>query len=87
MVLIDEWVAYARQLHDDADLPAGSFAIQSTFAQALTESAKLSNNCLLVISLPASETADEADTAEVGGLRGQEALNSLRGVVCRVETP
>src|SRR5439155_6615199 len=25
LILIDEWVAYARQLHDAADLPAGSF--------------------------------------------------------------
>src|SRR6266851_2575638 len=39
LVLIDEWVAYARQLHDQSDLPAGSFETQFTFAQALTESA------------------------------------------------
>jgi hypothetical protein len=53
LILIDEWVAYARQLHDQSDLPAGSFETQFTFAQALTESAKLAGNCLLVISLPA----------------------------------
>ena len=41
LILIDEWVAYARQLHDAADLPAGSFETHFTFAQALTESAKL----------------------------------------------
>ena len=41
LILIDEWVAYARQLHDQSDLPAGSFETQFTFAQALTESAKL----------------------------------------------
>ena len=41
LVLIDEWVAYARQLHEQSDLPAGSFETQFTFAQALTESAKL----------------------------------------------
>ncbi len=40
LILIDEWVAYARQLHDQSDLPAGSFETQFTFAQALTESAK-----------------------------------------------
>ena len=50
LILIDEWVAYARQLHDQSDLPAGSFETQFTFAQALTESAKLAGNCLLVIS-------------------------------------
>ncbi|HBY95694.1 MAG TPA: hypothetical protein DEP84_17360 [Chloroflexi bacterium] len=30
LVLIDEWVAYARQLHDQSDLPAGSFETQFT---------------------------------------------------------
>src|SRR5262245_31754615 len=34
LVLVDEWVAYARQLHDKADLPAGSFETHFTFAQA-----------------------------------------------------
>ncbi|MGH6678697.1 MAG: Swt1 family HEPN domain-containing protein, partial [Bradyrhizobium sp.] len=28
LVLIDEWVAYARQLHDQSDLPAGGFETQ-----------------------------------------------------------
>jgi hypothetical protein len=51
LILIDEWVAYARQLHDAADLPAGSFETHFTFAQAITESAKLAKNCLLVIRL------------------------------------
>ena len=40
LILIDEWVAYARQLHDQSDLPAGTFETQFTFAQALTEAAK-----------------------------------------------
>ena len=82
LVLIDEWVAYARQLHDQSDPPAGSFETQFTFAQALTESAKLAKNCLLVISLPASDTAGsphtQADDVEVGGLRGREALDRLQ---------
>ena len=84
LILIDEWVAYARQLHDAADLPGGSFETQFTFAQALTEAAKLAGNCLLVISLPASDT--QADDVEVGGLRGREALDRLRNVVGRVES-
>ena len=49
---------FARQaIHEQSDLPAGSFETQFTFAQVLTESAKIANNCLLVISLPASDTA------------------------------
>lgn len=90
LVLIDEWVAYARQLHDQSDLPAGSFETQFTFAQALTESAKLAKNCLLVVSLPASDTAGsphtQADDVEVGGIRGRESLDRLRNVIGRVES-
>src|SRR5258708_33331351 len=56
LILIDARVASARQLHDAAELPAGSFETHFTFAQALTESAKLAKRCLLVISLPASDT-------------------------------
>ena len=90
LILIDEWVAYARQLHDQSDLPAGGFETQFSFAQVLTESAKLANNCLLVISLPASDTAGsphtQADDVEVGGQRGREALDRLRNVVGRIES-
>jgi len=90
LILIDEWVAYARQLHDQSDLPAGGFETQFTFAQLLTESAKLANNCLLVISLPASDTTGsphtQADDTEVGGQRGREALDRLRNVVGRLES-
>jgi predicted AAA+ superfamily ATPase len=90
LVLIDEWVAYARQLHDQSDLPAGSFETQFSFAQVLTESAKLVDDCLLVISLPASDTSASpharADDVEVGGQRGREALDRLRNVVGRVES-
>ncbi|HEX6899320.1 MAG TPA: Swt1 family HEPN domain-containing protein [Thermoanaerobaculia bacterium] len=90
LILIDEWVAYARQLHDQSDLPGGGFETQFTFAQVLTESAKLATNCLLVISLPASDTAGSphtrADDVEVGGQRGREALDRLRNVVGRVES-
>ncbi|MFN3327050.1 MAG: ATP-binding protein, partial [Bryobacteraceae bacterium] len=90
LILVDEWVAYARQLHDQSDLPGGSFETQFSFAQALTESAKLAKNCLLVVSLPASDTAGsphtQADDVEVGGLRGREALDRLRNVVGRLES-
>jgi predicted AAA+ superfamily ATPase len=90
LLLIDEWVAYARQLHDESDLPAGSFETMFTFAQALTESAKAAKNCLLVVSLPASDTGasphTSADDVEVGGIRGREALDRLRNVVGRVES-
>lgn len=89
LILIDEWVAYARQLHDAADLPGGTFETHFSFAQALTESAKLAKQCLLVISLPASDTTSsphtQADDVEVGGERGRAALDRLRNAIGRLE--
>jgi hypothetical protein len=87
LILIDEWVAYARQLHDNRDLPGGDFETHFSFAQALTESAKSAKQCLLVISLPASDTTGSphaiADDVEVGGARGppapRKALKSSGG--------
>ena len=91
IVLIDEWVAYARQLHDQKDLPGGDFETQFSFAQALTESAKLAKNCLLVVSLPASDTPESphaaGDDEEVGGERGRAALLRLRNVIGRLDAP
>ena len=91
LILVDEWVAYARQLEDRSDLPAGSFETQFSFAQNLTESVKQVGNCLLVVSLPASsdrgetqwDSADAMDE-EVGGIRGRQALDRLRNVLGRV---
>jgi hypothetical protein len=80
LILIDEWVAYARQLHDTNDLPGGTFDTHFTFAQTLSESAKNAKNTLLVVSIPASNI-------EIGGERGKEALNRLKNAIGRVESP
>jgi predicted AAA+ superfamily ATPase len=89
LILIDEWVAYARQLHDQSDLPGGSFETHFSFAQTLTEAAKAAKHCVLVISLPASDTTGSphaiAEDVEVGGERGRMALDRLRNAVGRVE--
>jgi predicted AAA+ superfamily ATPase len=77
IVLIDEWVAYARQLRDDGDrLAGGDFDTQFTFAQALTEAAAAAKNTVVLISIPASDI-------EVGGDRGRAALEKLKNVVTR----
>src|SRR5437899_5214994 len=80
LILIDEWVAYARQLFHLSDLPAGSFDTHFTFAQTLTEATKAVPQTLLVISIPVSE-------AEVGGEGGKAALDRLRNAIGRVHSP
>jgi predicted AAA+ superfamily ATPase len=79
LILIDEWVAYARQLHEGSDLPAGSFDTQLTFAQAVSEAAKAARRALLVVSIPVSEN-------EVGGQWGHAALARLKNAIGRVES-
>ena len=80
LILIDEWVAYARQLHYEKDLPAGDFDTHFTFAQTISESAKNADKTLLVVSIPASDI-------EIGGDKGFEALNRLKNAIGRVESP
>jgi hypothetical protein len=96
VILIDEWVAYARQLPDDPDeaatagITGGTFDTQFTFAQSLTEAAKATSGIVLAISIPASETGKDpnaivaGNAEEVGGRRGLEALQRLQNVVRRV---
>lgn len=79
LILIDEWVAYARQLRDDGNLPAGTFDTQFTFAQAISESAKAAKNTLLIVSIPSSDN-------EIGGEWGQKALARLKNAIGRVES-
>lgn len=80
LILVDEWVAYARQLHPENDLPSGSFDTHITFAQTLSESAKNADRTLLIVSIPASEI-------EKGGERGHEATERLKNAIGRVESP
>jgi predicted AAA+ superfamily ATPase len=87
LILMDEWVAYARQLHERNDLCGGSFDTQFTFAQALTEEITASKNCLVLVSVPVSDRNDSrANDIEIGGKAGSEALDRLRNVVARVES-
>ena len=77
LILIDEWVAYARQLFDKTDLPAGDFGSQTSFAQALTEAAKAAPQTLVVASIPQSQI-------EIGGDNGQKTLDALKNIFSRV---
>ena len=85
MILIDEWVAYARGLPmslEEGRRPAGDFDTQFTFAQALTEAAAAVENALLVVSVPESSDPNH-DSMEVGGDKGRIALERLRHVLGR----
>ena len=80
VVLIDEWVTYARLQWAKDDLPGGTFDAALSFAQQLTGAVDQVSGALLVVSLPSS-------AIEVGGEGGQRALESLKHVVHRVDAP
>ena len=89
LILVDEWVAYARGLYRRDDLVGGSFDTQFTFAQELTAAVQGTPGALLLVSIPASDVrADGAMTRaselEIGGEGGREALQRLQHVVARV---
>ncbi len=78
LILIDEWVAYCRQMYEAPGLPGGSFDSNLSFAQALTEAVKAVPTAMLVASLPQSQV-------EVGGEGGAQALTRLEHTFGRME--
>ncbi len=85
LVLVDEWVAYARQLYGAHGLPAGSFDAQLTFAQALAEATRAVEGALLVMSVPASDT--EAWSRRGGRRRPRRASRSSAAACSRTSPP
>lgn len=88
VILIDEWVAYARGLYARDDLCGGTFETQFTFAQTLTEAVSATRGALLLVSVPASDVRQEAggrdaSDLEIGGAHGRQALERLQNVVGR----
>ena len=80
LILIDEWVAYARQSYGKSNLSGGSFDANMSFAQAITEASRATPETLLVASIPASDI-------EIGGEGGKEALDKLKNTFGRMESP
>lgn len=78
VILIDELVAFIRQLELGKQYKAGTFDSNISFIQALTEAMKAVPNAILLASLPESEL-------EAGGSMGQQALQSLEKYFARVE--
>lgn len=73
LILLDELVAYARQLPEDR------FEAFLSFIQSLTEAAKMAPGVLIIGSLPES-------VAEAGGPKGEAALLRLEKVFGRVQS-
>ncbi|MCC6191936.1 MAG: ATP-binding protein, partial [Anaerolineales bacterium] len=78
LVLVDELVAYCRNLYGASGLPGGSFDANMTFVQALTEAIRRSGASQVVASIPES-------AVEIGGEAGQAALARLEQVFGRME--
>ena len=78
IILIDELVAYTRNIYGVNGLPAGSFDANLTFVQSLTEAVKKSERSQLVASIPESDI-------EIGGEAGQAALDRIQHTIGRLE--
>ncbi|MBP9218071.1 MAG: ATP-binding protein [Sterolibacterium sp.] len=78
VILIDELVAYVRQFEEGKTLTGGTFDSNLSFVQALTEALKAVPTAMLLASLPESKK-------EVGGLRGEQALDVLEHCFKRVQ--
>jgi hypothetical protein len=80
LVLLDEWVAYARQLLGRDDLPAGTFDTQLSFVQALTEAACAVSGALVVVTLPVGQPNElhdhEKPLARDHVIRGDHVIRS-----------
>ena len=90
LILVDEWVSYVRQFFGNERLPAGTFDVQFSFAQTLTEAVRATPGVLLVLSLPVGGepgAGGSGSAIELGGPGGREALKRLRAVLGRIETP
>ena len=78
IILIDELIAYTRNIYRVDGLPAGSFDANLTFMQSLTEAVKNAERSQLVASIPESDI-------EIGGEAGQEALARIQHTIGRLE--
>ncbi len=87
LIILDEFVAYARNIYGVNGLPSGSFDSLMSFMQSLTEAVRQSTDSMLLISLPKSdEDKDKDDDSEIGGPHGREALRRLEKITARLET-
>ena len=77
VVLVDELVAYVRQLEGDKSYPGGTFDSNLTFVQNLTHALKAVPRAILLVSLP------ESKQSEAGSVRGQRAMDIIDGMLSK----
>ena len=77
LILIDEVVAYGRKLKS-GEVDGGTFGNLLSFIQELTEAARASKNCAVVVSIPESD-------AEVGDELGRQVLKQVEHYFGRIE--
>ena len=78
VILIDELIAYVRNIYGVSGLPAGSFDANMTFVQSLKEAVQRAEQSQLVASIPESDI-------EIGGEGGQAALERIGNTFRRLE--
>ncbi|NVM22696.1 MAG: ATP-binding protein, partial [Desulfobacterales bacterium] len=77
VILVDELVAYVRNIGRSRGLPGGTFDSNMTFIQNLTEALKRAPNALLVAAIPESNI-------EVGGPEGLQVLQRVEKTFERI---
>lgn len=78
VILLDETVAYVRQLEPGKSYKGGTFNSNLSFLQALTEAVSRVPNAMLLASLPES-------MMEVGDAQGQATLDACQKIFGRIE--
>ncbi|MBN4059261.1 ATP-binding protein, partial [Endomicrobium sp. AH-315-J14] len=78
IVLMDETVAYLRQLERGKSYKGGTYNSNMSFVQALTEAASRVPNAMVLASLPES-------AMEIGDQAGHQALDTVQKLFGRIE--
>jgi len=79
LVIIDELVAFARNLYGMERQSGGTFDSVMSFFQSLTEAVKRSSDSMLLVSIPESNM-------EIGGEGGKASLDILAKTIGRIES-
>ncbi len=80
VVLIDELVAFMRNINGKKGLPSGDYNSHITFLQSLTEAVKRVPTAMLVVSIPESRI-------EYGDERGEKIAQRVEHIIGRLSRP